>query len=109
MATQRQIATAAWLVTSPILFVIALAVASLSVRALYQFAANADRLRLGGVDREGRATPDADYLARFVASAGLDRKSFDCGDSFTRASLTVNLAALEAASDAMDMALSDAA
>ena len=53
--------------------------------------------------------PDADYLARFVASAGLDRASIDCGDPFTRASLTVNFAALEATTDALDATLIDAA
>ena len=58
---------------------------------------------------EKGALPDADYLARFVASNGLDRASIDCGDPFTRASLTVNLAALDAATKAIDAPLTDAA
>ena len=108
MATRRRIVTAASLITSPILFAIAVAVASLSVRALMQFAANADIFDLAASIENG-AAPDADYLARFVASAGLDQASSDCGDPFTRASLTVNFAALEATTDALDATLIDAA
>jgi hypothetical protein len=83
-------------IASPILFVVAVGVAGLSARALALSAANADLFDFAA-SLEGQARPDADYLARFVASHGLDRASVQCGDSFTRASLTVNLAALEAA------------
>ncbi len=44
-----------------------------------------------------------------MRSNGLDRASVDCGDSFTPASLTVNLAALEAATKMVDAPLIDAA
>ncbi len=108
MATRRRIVTAASLITSPILFVTAVVVASLSLRALIQFAANADILDLAASVESG-ALPEAEYLARFVASAGLDRATSDCGDPFTRASLTVNFAALEAATDAFDATLIDVA
>jgi hypothetical protein len=99
------------IITSPILFVIALVVVVLSVRALVLFAANADVYDLAAsIEKiEKEALPDADYLARFVGSKGLDRASSDCGDSFTRASLTVNLAALDAATKALDVSLADAA
>ena len=69
---------------------------------------NADIFDLAASIEKG-ALPDADYLARFVASAGLDRASIDCGDPFTRASLTVNLAALQAATEEIDEALTDVA
>ncbi len=108
MAIHRRIVTAASLITSPILFVIGIAVAGLSVRALVQFASNADVFDLAASIEKGEL-PDADYLARFVESAGLDRVSIDCGDPFTRASLTVNLAALEAATKTIDVTLIDAA
>jgi hypothetical protein len=89
--------------------VIAVGVAGLSARALALSAANADLFDLAA-SIEKRAQPDADYLARFVASKGLDRASVDCGDSFTRASLTVNLAALDAAATTTNNApLADAA
>ncbi len=108
MAVQRRIVTAASLITSPILFVIGVAVLSLSVRALVQFASNADVFDLAASIEKG-ALPDAAYLARFVGSAGLDRASIDCGDPFTRASLTLNLAALEAAIDESNVTLMDVA
>jgi hypothetical protein len=108
LAVQQRIVTAASLITSPILFVIGIAVASLSVRALVQFASNADAFDLAASIEKGEL-PDADYLARFVASAGLDRASIDCSDLFTRASLTVNLAALEAATEEIDVTLMDVA
>lgn len=111
MAAPRRIVTAASIITSPILFVIALVVVVLSVRALVLFAANADVFDLAAsIEKiEKETPPDADYLARFVGSKGLDRASSDCGNSFTRASLTVNLAALEAATKALDVSLADAA
>ena len=71
-------------------------------------AANADLFDLAA-SIEKQAQPDADYLARFIASKGLDRASADCGDPFTRASLTVNLAALDAATKANDAPLADVA
>jgi hypothetical protein len=108
LAVQRRIVTTASLITSPILFVIGIAVASLSVRALVQFASNADVFDLAASIEKGEL-PDADYLARFVGSAGLDRASIDCGDLFTRASLTVNLAALQAATEEIDETLTDVA
>lgn len=108
MAVHRRMATASSLIASPILFVIAVAVAGLSVRTLFLFASNADIFDLAASIEEGEL-PDADYLARFVAGAGLDRASADCGDAFTRASLTVNLAALEAATEASEATLIDAA
>jgi hypothetical protein len=103
----RKTATAAF-IASPILFAIAVGVACLSVRALALAAVNADLFDLAG-SLETQAQPDADYLERFVASKGLDRISLDCGDSFTRASLTVNLAALDAATNALDVPASDVA
>ena len=108
MAAPRRMATAAWLITSPILLVIGVVVVGLSARALALFAANADVFDLAAAIEKG-APPDADYLARFVASKALDRASVDCGDPFTRANLTVNLAALEAATRAIDAPLIDAA
>jgi len=111
LAAPRRIVTAASIITSPILFVIALVVVVLSVRTLILFAANADVFDLAAsIEKiEQEALPETDYLARFVASKGLDRASSDCGDSFTRASLTVNLAALDAATKTIDMPLADAA
>ncbi len=108
MAAQQRMATAVSLIASPVLLMIALAVAGLSVRALVLFAAHADVFDTAAAIEKG-ARPDADYLARFVSLAGLDRASVDCGDAYTRASLTVNLAALAAAVDANDAALIDAA
>jgi len=108
LAVQRRIITADSLITSPILFVIGLVVVGLSVRALVQFAANADVFDLAASIEKG-TLPDADYLARFVGSAGLDRVSIDCSDPFTRASLTVNLAALQAATEETDETLTDVA
>jgi hypothetical protein len=108
LAVPRRIATAASLIASPILFVIGVVVVSLSVRALVLFASHADIFDLAASIEKG-SLPDADYLAYFVGSKGLDRASTDCGDSFTRASLTVNLAALDAAIKAIDVPLADAA
>ncbi|MGA2494073.1 MAG: hypothetical protein ABSF67_14140 [Roseiarcus sp.] len=108
MATPRRKTTAAAFIAAPILFVIAVGVAGLSARALALSAANADLLDLAA-SIEKQAQPDADYLARFIASKGLDRASVDCGDSFTRASLTVNLAVLDAATKTLDAPLVDAA
>ena len=92
MATPRRRINAAAFIASPILFVIALGAAGLSARALALSAVNADLFDLAA-SIENQAQPDADYLARFIAGKGLDQPSLDCGDSFTRASLTVNLAA----------------
>lgn len=108
MAAFRRIAMAASLLTSLILFAIGVVVAALSIRALVLFASKADVFDLAASIEKG-ALPDADYLARFVGSHALDQASADCGDPFTRASLTVNLAALEAATKAIDVAAIDAA
>ncbi len=108
MATPRRTTTAAALIASPILFLIGVVVASLSVRALVLFAVHADLFDLAA-SIERQAQPDADYLAHFVADKGLDQASVDCGDSFTRASLTVNLAALDAATTKFDVPMADAA
>ena len=108
MAAPRRIVTAASIITSPILSVIGVVVVSLSVRTLVLFAANADVFDLAASIEKG-ALPDADYLARFVGSNGLNRAAVDCGDPFTRASLTVNLAALDAATKGIDVPLADAA
>ena len=108
MATPRRIVTAASIITSPILFVIGVVVVGLSVRTLTLFAANADVFDLAASIENG-PQQDADYLARFVGAKGLDRASLDCGDPFTRASLTINLAALDAATRTMNVPLADAA
>jgi hypothetical protein len=101
-------ATTVGLIVSPILSAVALAVILLSVRSLVLFASSADLLDLAAAIERG-AGPDADYLARFVASAGLDRVSLECSDPYTRASLTVNLAALDAATAVLDVARVDQA
>ncbi len=108
MATPRRTNSAAAFIASPIFFVIAVGVAGRSARALALSAAHADLFDLAA-SIEKQAQPDADYLARFIASKGLDQASLDCGDSFTRASLTVNLAALDAATKALDVPASDVA
>ena len=108
MATPRRKTATAAFIASPILFLVAVGVAGASVRALALAAVNADVFDLAG-SVETQAQPDADYLAHFIASKGLDQPSSDCGDSFTRASLTVNLAALDAATKALDVPASDAA
>ncbi|MGD0187777.1 MAG: hypothetical protein ABSC25_21365 [Roseiarcus sp.] len=108
MATPRRTTTAVALIASAILFVIAVGVAGLSARALALSAANADLFDLAA-SIERQAQPDAYYLSRFIASKGLDQASIACGDSFTRASLTVNLAALDAATKTLDVPLADAA
>ena len=108
MATSRRKTTAAAFIASPILFVVALGVAGLSARALALSATNADLFDLAAsIDKQ--AQPDAGYLARFIAGKGLDRASLDCGNSFTRASLTVNLAVLDAATKKLDAPLTEAA
>lgn len=108
MATPRRKTTAAAFIAAPILFVIAVGVAGLSARALELSATNADLFDLAA-SIEKQAQPDADYLSRFVASKGLDRAAVDCGDTFTRASLTVNLALLDAATKKLDAPLAEAA
>ena len=108
MANPRRKTSAAAFIASPILFVVAFGIAGLSARALALSATNADLIDLAA-SLESQAQPDADYLARFIASKGLDRASIDCGDSFTRASLTVNLAVLDAATKALNAPLTEAA
>lgn len=108
MTAGRRIGMAATLIATPVLTLVALAVGSVAVRALILFASNADLFDLASAIEKG-ARPDAYYLARFVRSAGIDQPAIDCSDPFTRASLTVNLAALDAASQALDVTLIDAA
>lgn len=108
MATPRRKTATAAFIASPILFLVALGVTGVSARALALAAVNADLFDLAR-SIETTAQPDADYLARFIARKGLDQVSLDCGDTFTRASLTVNLAALDAATKALDVPASDAA
>ena len=108
MVSPRRKTSAAAFIASPILFVVALGVAGLSARALALSATNADLIDLAA-SIEKQAQPDADYLARFIAGKGLDRAAVDCGDTFTRASLTVNLALLNAATTALDAPMAEAA
>ncbi len=108
MASLRRKTSAAAFIASPILFAVALGIAGLSARALALSATNADLFDLAA-SLESQAQPDADYLARFIAGNGLDRASAECGDIFTRASLTVNLAVLDAAIKALDAPLANAA
>jgi hypothetical protein len=90
------------------LLIVVCAVGALSARALVAAAWNADTLDLAAAIESGSSL-EAPYLAQFVASHGLDRSSTDCGDAFTRASLTVNLAALETARAETNLPLTDAA
>jgi hypothetical protein len=109
MAAPRRNLTASAIVASPILFVIALAIAIVALRNLVLHAGNADLLDLAASLENGSPRPDGDYLARFVQTHGLERVAADCGNSFTRASITVTLAALDAAIEQNDVALIDAA
>ena len=81
----------------------------LSLRSLSLLANNADVLDLSTSLEHRLPLPDADYFARFVRSHSLDSSSTDCGDSFTRANLTVNLAAFQAAAKQNDASLLDIA
>jgi hypothetical protein len=90
------------------LLIVACAVAALSLRALIASARNADLLDLAASIESG-SSPDASYLAKFAASHGLDRASTNCGDAFTRASLTVDLATLDAANAQADPRVAGAA
>jgi hypothetical protein len=108
VTVRRTLATTVGLIASPVLSAVALAVIALSIRSLALFASCADLFDLAAAIERG-ARPEADYLARFVTSSGLDRVSYDCSDPYTRASLTVNLAALAAATTAMDAAMIDKA
>jgi hypothetical protein len=77
------------------LVVVALCVAMLAWNSLGAFAASA-QLRDLAASIEFGAKPDFGYLMNFIRSKGLDRPQADCGDSLTRAQLTVALAALTA-------------
>lgn len=90
------------------LLIVAFAVAALSLRALIASARNADLVDLAASIESG-SSPGSSYLAGFVASHGLDRASTNCGDAFTRASLTVDLATLDAANAETNLPLADAA
>lgn len=96
------------LTTVPILAVIVTGLTVQSIAAFASFTRNADIRDLAGSIEEG-VQPDLDYLPRFVATNGLDRASNDCGDAFTRARLTVSLAALDGASRGDDLTAIDAA
>jgi len=98
----RPFALLASLVATPILFAIAASVLLLSARALIAFAGDADLYDLAAAIEIGGDLPDADYLAGFVTRNDIGGPTADCGDSFTRASLTVTLAAYAAAADAGD-------
>jgi hypothetical protein len=108
VAAPRRRLTASGLIASPILFVIAIGMIIQSISALVSFAGSADTRDLAASIEKG-FQPDPDYLARFVENNGLDHPSAGCGDAFTRARLTVSLAALEAAIKGNDVTLIDAA
>lgn len=107
-AMPRPVTSTAARVASPVLFAIAAAIVVAASRGLVLFAAHANVVDLA-VSIEKGGAPDAGYLARFVERNGLDRASPDCGESFTRATLTVSLAALEAATKQSDAALTEVA
>jgi hypothetical protein len=96
------------LITSPILFFVAIALVAASVRALAVFAGGADTRDLAASIEKG-FKPDPDYLSSFVRNNGLDRPFTACGDAITRARLTVGLAALDAAIKGDVLASIDAA
>jgi hypothetical protein len=108
MTGKRIVATLIQLPVAATLLIVAGAVAALSVRALIGAAWNADLYDLAASIESG-SPPDAAYLSQFIASHGLDRAASDCGDAFTRAALTVNLAALDAATAENNLPLADAA
>jgi hypothetical protein len=104
----RYLSTSVRVASSSVLFATAVAVAALSLRALALFALNADVYDLATSIEKG-TSPDAKYLAAFVSRAGLDRASSNCDNNFTRASLTVNLAALDTATAESNAPLTSAA
>lgn len=91
-----------------LLLALAAATAGLSLNALIEFAAAADLFDLASSIEQG-SSPDAAYLAQFVADHRLDRPTSDCGDAVTRANLTVDLAALDAATKEVRLTLADTA
>jgi hypothetical protein len=97
------------LINRAVLVAIATAITIVSLRTLVSFASNADISDLSTSLERGLPLPEANYFARFVQTHGLDRSSAECGDLFTRASLTVTLAALEAATEQKDANLTDIA
>jgi hypothetical protein len=108
VAAPRRRYSVARLVTAPIFFLTVTGVAAQSIVALASLAHNADVRDLAASIETGSA-PDFNYLSRFVAENRLDRSSTDCGDTLTRARLTITLAALEAATKGSDLASIDAA
>lgn len=102
--SSRPSLSAASLIASPILVAIAAMALVIATRALVLFASHADLFDLAASIERSGASPDATYLAAFVKRNALDRATADCGDSFTRASLTIHLATLEAASENDDAA-----
>ena len=108
MTAPRRRLSAARLITAPILFVVAVGVATQSIAALAFFAHNADMRDLAASIENG-VSPNRDYLLRFVTDNGLDQTASSCGDTFTRARLTVSLAALQSVAKGDDFALIDAA
>lgn len=101
--------SAASLIASPILVAVTAMTLVVATRALVLFASHADAFDLAASIERGGALPDATYLATFVKRNALDRAITDCGDSFTRASLTINLATMEAAGENDDAAATDVA
>jgi hypothetical protein len=108
VAPPRRRLSASWLITSPILFVLATALVVQSIRALASFAGDANTRDLAASIERG-VQPDPAYLSSFISNNGLDRGSTDCGDAVTRARLTVSLAALDAAIKGSDLASIDVA
>jgi len=92
-----------------VLVAVATATVVVSLHALALLANNADISDLSTSLERGLTPPDANSFARFVQTYRLDRSSTDCGDLFTRASLTVTLAALQAATQQKDATLTDIA
>ena len=92
---------------SATLLILVCATGALSVRALAGAAWNADTLDLAASIESGSSL-SAVSCNSSPATASI-RASSDCGDAFTRASLTINLAALDAARAENNLALADAA
>lgn len=85
------------LIARPILIAMAAAVLVLSAHALCRFAGAANLFDLAASIEQGGELPDADDLQDFVKRNGLDRANADCGNSLTRARVTVAMALLDAA------------
>jgi hypothetical protein len=106
--TPRHNLTVSQIIATPTLFAIAVVVVILSLRVLTGFAANADVYDLAASLEQGTSS-DVDYLARFIATHHLDAPLAGCNDTLTRASVTINLAVVDAADRRDDIASSHAA